>query len=669
MGNACATRVPMRDERGKCELEKSRSSEWLMSSCKCEPRLASSGGLRPVSACGWTNSALKAISMSIQSPNDTADMAMRVSYGIRDGELDVQRRSQHGVRQIAKPPCTSVDQAIDTIKADIKAAEEREDPGCTISEVTIGYEAIVELHRPNIGPYSEGGAQDLPPTFKTGWTAGGLDDASGGQGYPTANVDAITGHGDKTARAVVQRAASRAIVAAIEAADGFKYSMNNAWSAKDADGQRFSYICQDSMQNKDRHANGFTRTLKHLKSEQERGPRKPTYDCKGSVSIKCSMIRRTVDIFYRHYAIHSSVAERKAAPPKPRIAAEVGHGASDKPAESGGLLGRLRNEESAFAPSPTPGSASQDGSNIGRPLKRKRNEDTPSRPGKPLSLFELLKQSEAQEKKKSPTSEKPSQTPTSTHPPPINYDLPSWQAPPPPAPAPQAPPPPKAPAVQQHIEGYPRYQPPYQPSASQQYPYSRPQPPQHTPTSTRPRQKPNQHDPGYYGLTPAASNNANTSTPTSSPATGTPLFTTMKASYPFRMETPSSLNAGRTRSSCTNCRYGKRKCDETRPVCSACARAGKFDCAYDGAYGYPASAGQQAGMSAWVAEPASGYSTQKDHPAFVPQKGQGRQRFATPVQGQGGESVPDLSQYAQGSGSGGGGGQRDESPDPWFPKR
>lgn len=579
-------------------------------------------------------------------------MAMRVTYGSRASDLDVQK-APAAARQIARPPCNSLTEAIEAIKADIKAGEESSVPECTTSEITLGFDTILELHRPNIGPYSEGGEHDLPAEFKTGWTAGDPSDGAIGRTYPTASVDAITSYGGKEARAVVQRAASRGIVAAIELADGFKYSMNNAWSAKDADGQRFSYICQDSMQNKDRHANGFTRTLKHLKGEHERGPRKPTYDCKGSVSIKCSMVRRTVDIFYRHYAIHSSVAERRAMPRTPRQRASIGGEGSEvaQPTESGGLLGRLQNEESAFV-SP-PGSGSQGASNVGRPPKRKRDQDTPNRPGKPPSLVDLLKQSEASEKAKAKPPDKPAPATAPMYPPPMNYDLPSWQAPPPPLPAVKI-----AKARQPAASAHQPYQPPYQPSAAHQSVYPQ-DPPQQTPTTAR---QPSYSDQGHHAsqTTQSSSKSANSATPGA-----TPLFTTMK---PFRIETPLTLYSGRTRSSCTNCRYGKKKCDEQRPVCGNCAKSGKYDCAYDGAYGYSASAAQQAQMGGWVASqsPASAGGSQvwPQQQTYTPQQSQQQQQQQYQAQSVG-SGVPPMSQYQQQGQQG----QREESPDPWFPKR
>ncbi|KAK0890093.1 hypothetical protein LTR91_025516 [Friedmanniomyces endolithicus] len=202
-------------------------------------------------------------------------------------------------------------------------------------------DATLPLLRPAIGSYSDTGEHDLPAEYKMVWT-------DGTEGFP------ITAY--RAARSF------RATVHALEATDGFKYSFNNAWAVKNEGGLRFSYICQDSMQNKDRHANDFTKTQKHLKiaGEGERGLGKSTYDCKGSSAGSLQ---------------HQQVPEAQT---------------------------------------------------------RVRRASTQKRSNKPLSLVELLQQSEGA---KSPTeTEKVEVKPTAKNavPPPIDYNLPSWQAPPPP---------------------------------------------------------------------------------------------------------------------------------------------------------------------------------------------------------------------------------------------
>ncbi|KAK3104334.1 hypothetical protein LTR53_018442, partial [Teratosphaeriaceae sp. CCFEE 6253] len=199
----------------------------------------------------------------------------------------------------------------DALKREVAECTQSEVPELTTCELSIHEDAILPLLRPGIGSYGDGGEHDLPPEFKVVWTDGTEEFPGVSDVLPKASITSMLALPEGQSRQIVQRAASRGIVQALEATDGFKYSFNNAWAAKDEGGLRFSYICQDSMQNKDRHANGYTKTQKHLKGEGERGPRKATYDCKGSVSVKFSSARRRVDVYYRHYAIHSAVADRR----------------------------------------------------------------------------------------------------------------------------------------------------------------------------------------------------------------------------------------------------------------------------------------------------------------------------------------------------------------------
>ena len=462
-------------------------------------------------------------------------------------------------RQPSRYSFNSLDELANTIRADIDAGAQSSVPECTTSELSLALSAWVPLHRPNIGPYAEGGEHDLPTEFKTSWMSGGKD---GTKQYPQATVQDIISLEYHHARQTVQRAASRGILAAIEAADGFKYSFNNAWSAKDDDGMRFSYICQDSTQNKDRHANGFTRTLKHLKGEGERGPRKPTFDCKGSVSVKCSLLRESVDIYYKHYAIHPKVKERKPMRKSSSVLLQdYQPPGSSQPRtqdseETGGLFARLQAESSAYgAPPKTQAMAevnTHQASNIGRPLKRKRDTDSPIQsrnPDRALSLAELLKQSETAKPKPQPRSTPAKPAKANARPPPLDYDLPSWQ-PPDPSPGAQ-----RAQATKQPSNPPPgslpsSYQPPYQPTQTQQ--------PQYRPfviDRNNPPPTLGQHNPPpppaqeYLGL------------PKAHPQ-GQGLFTTMK---PVPKDPPAETGflpmqyPPPAKASCTNCSYAKRK--------------------------------------------------------------------------------------------------------------
>jgi hypothetical protein len=372
---------------------------------------------------------------------------------------------------------------------------------------------------------------------------------------PKTSITNILNASAGQARQIVQRAASRALVQAIEATDGFKYSFNNAWSAKDEEGLRFSYICQDSMQNKDRHANGFHKTQKHLKGEGERGPRKPTYDCKGSISVKFSQVRKCVEVYYRHYAIHASVAERKAArfsTPKPKRPVRLSGPPApatvpQRPIDRGGLLGALQSEQSAFdepghmAPPPRPTAVPNN-------LKRKRDADRPVMPMRDesnMSLADLLQQSE-EASKPAPTDPNPKASAGYTVAPPVDYALPSWQAPPPPQP-----PPVRSPQQQQPYQpswNGNGYAPPYQP---QQYV------PPAAPPIAIPRANSNvssvrQEYQGLPGHHPQAQG----------------LFSTLK---PVKKEDYTTFephfviyHSNRAKTSCHNCRVSKKKASPIR---------------------------------------------------------------------------------------------------------
>ncbi|KAI5194134.1 hypothetical protein E4T39_08776 [Aureobasidium subglaciale] len=136
------------------------------------------------------------------------------------------------------------------------------------------------------------------------------------QAYKTV-LELVNIH-DLKQRQTWQRAAAKGIVQQIQDLDGFKYCFNNNWSSKDDNGYRYSYTCLDSLENKDRHANGFraTNAATRRPGANTRGVRKPTYDCKGQIAVKFSALRQSVEVVYKHHAIHKTVAERRPPPRK-----------------------------------------------------------------------------------------------------------------------------------------------------------------------------------------------------------------------------------------------------------------------------------------------------------------------------------------------------------------
>ncbi|KAM3416528.1 hypothetical protein BST61_g8118 [Cercospora zeina] len=337
----------------------------------------------------------------------------RVSFGSRAGNATLSASGRHPQ---VHGPYASLDDLTNALRHEFDAARAESGSVSTALELSLSLslDATIPLVRPSIGPYANGGDHDLPDEFKQRLceTEGASDEK-----HPRAPCSAIINVIDATAKKIVQRAASRGIMAAIEALDGFRYSFNNAWNAQNEEGARFSFICQDSMQNKDRHANGYTRVLKHLKdpSGHERGPRKPTYDCKGSVSVKFSSSKQSCEVFYRHNAIHDTVAARKAAPRTPGGVARpsgdwlqtpntVSYCTPRGEEDSGGLSALLQAETAssalAMVDSPTVSRPVATNSNIGRPLKRKREDltrptHTDQAADSSLSLADLLRQSAA----------------------------------------------------------------------------------------------------------------------------------------------------------------------------------------------------------------------------------------------------------------------------------
>lgn len=606
----------------------------------------------------------------------------RVSFGSRAGSSSdylVGNREFQFRHSTLNGLYGSLQELTDALKAEIEACTRSEVPELTTCELSIREDATLPLLRPAIGPYSDGGEHDLGAEFKTEWTDGDEGYPGLSQRLPKAPVSAILTAGDGQPRQIVQRAASRAIVQAIEATDGFKYSFNNAWAAKDEGGLRFSYICQDSMQNKDRHANGFTKTQKHLKGEGERGPRKPTYDCKGSVSVKFSKNRKCVNIYYRHYAIHSSVAERKPYPrPPPKQRRERGSMNDDdlvqlrQEEDTGGLLGTLQAEGSM---QPSPATMHSEGPKVGRPRKRKRDSDMapppppPRDPGKPLSLSELLRQSD--DAKTSTAAPLPPPKPAATYnPPPVEYALPSWQAPPPPPPPPHAhhqPPPSSGPPFQPAWNGS-TYAPPYQPQYYQQ------RPPTYPPPSAVPIPRAGAHQTKQHWQAPPGH-----------VVNAQGLFSTLKA---VRKEDHTTngpkfviYQPSRAKTSCHNCRISKKKvshpfleawtvsanapqCDEGRPMCGACARTGKLECLYEGAPSHPPSMQHQVPPTPNTAQqgPAQTPTQAPVKPPSQPSTPYATQQTSASSQtlaaSQSRTSQPQSQEAERGA-----------SPDPWFPRR
>lgn len=309
--------------------------------------------------------------------------------------------------------------------------------GCSV-QFTLAASVLVPLEQPKIGSYAPGGAQDLPLEFKTrhkGCNSPGEGERDGTsvKQAPLATVEAICSVEDAEKRSIVQRAASRGIKEVIAATDGYRYSINNCWTAgqqrDELPEQRFSYICLDSIQNKDRSLNGAQRTLKHQRSRQRVKGRKPTYDCKGNICIKINSKAGNIEIVYKHIALHNPLPRKnrstsKALPPssvrpdqqafagplRPKLAS---FGSSGYLVSRADVLGTT-----AKVPVPLSIVGVKRGRDVIEPLCESELEQT-------MSLAELLRHGDgAKESPMSAPSRERSQG--FMHAAPVHYDVPSW---------------------------------------------------------------------------------------------------------------------------------------------------------------------------------------------------------------------------------------------------
>jgi hypothetical protein len=79
--------------------------------------------------------------------------------------------------------------------------------------------------------------------------------------------DALYRTTEPKARVKPQRVVAKSIIAVFQEVDGFKYTERQAGGYAGNDGTRYKFVCADSLQNRDRVANGGSRaqgTLRHL---------------------------------------------------------------------------------------------------------------------------------------------------------------------------------------------------------------------------------------------------------------------------------------------------------------------------------------------------------------------------------------------------------------------
>jgi hypothetical protein len=369
------------------------------------------------------------------------------SVSPNQGSAQKNERMTYGLRY--QNMVHDLDELMGLLQAEVDAAFVDGVHECVKSELSLGGNAFVPLMRPNIGPYADGGNQDLPADFKKNFTADiakekrasdqedqtetqtptqdpsqqNTDTPAAEQGNepsgaqqpgaastpqqtpkkptvsepedplkncPNATVDCILNIADTDVRAIIQRAASRGLVQRIVNMDGFKYMFNNFWTSRvDGDGLRFSYICRDSLQNKDRFAHVPARPTTAPPSQlRAAAPRrtKESWDCKGSISIKFSQTVGAIIIQYRHAAIHPTHASRKRPPRKP-----VGSGRATGVRGPGRPKGTARAKRKRDSDVAGPAGLASAAASLPEPLPYGAQYARPA--AKEPSLFDLLQQS------------------------------------------------------------------------------------------------------------------------------------------------------------------------------------------------------------------------------------------------------------------------------------
>lgn len=148
---------------------------------------------------------------------------------------------------------------------------------------------------------------------------------------------------------------AKALIAAVQRADGFRYSFHNSWySGRDHRAFGFSYYCNDSFLNKDRAANGKgTKVGKRAT--------KPVFPCGGLVRVLFSAVEKTLVLEYRHNPCHKTYAER--APPARPSSKRRRVGEGDTGAD--GVDGNAGSSANGGAVQPRP------------PKKKKRKDNAP----------------------------------------------------------------------------------------------------------------------------------------------------------------------------------------------------------------------------------------------------------------------------------------------------
>lgn len=95
---------------------------------------------------------------------------------------------------------------------------------------------------------------------------------------------------------------------------------SSAQNKEGGDGTRLKYVCQDSLQHRNRKSHKKKEKKRDSKDSEDQpnnggNPSVVAYDCGGAIHIKFSIKREAINVVYKHNPIHSSpvVDERYVA--------------------------------------------------------------------------------------------------------------------------------------------------------------------------------------------------------------------------------------------------------------------------------------------------------------------------------------------------------------------
>ncbi|KAK8214390.1 hypothetical protein IWZ01DRAFT_540261 [Phyllosticta capitalensis] len=157
----------------------------------------------------------------------------------------------------------------------------------------LDYPRVKAEERPSVG-------QDetpIPPKAADG----GPIDADPCPGYSVAA--ALSNFYDQKEKANYQKVVAKAVVGAIQYADGFRWTVRRTKDTLSNDGLRFSYICRDSEQNQ----NASIKLKKESSRAEGADPiatARDFYDCKGGIKLLFSIKDLCIDVFYHHLPVH-----------------------------------------------------------------------------------------------------------------------------------------------------------------------------------------------------------------------------------------------------------------------------------------------------------------------------------------------------------------------------